>query len=93
MQMGYKEKLYFLWWGILAECIAPRAKASTLALHPVGEYIGDEIRRTGRHYELANLLKVSLICRVQYFIDVGANIGNHSHFFASLGAKGAAFEP
>lgn len=64
-----------------------------MALHNTGEYISDQIRRTRHYYDLANLLKVALVLKVRHFVDVGANIGNHTRFFASLGAKGVAFEP
>lgn len=72
--------------------VAP-TEVRSLALHPVGEYISDEIRRTKSHYDLSNLVKVALLCRPKFVVDVGANIGNHSHFFFSRGATGAAFEP
>lgn len=91
--MAIKERIFFLWWGLLAKLVGPKLSVSGMALHNTGEYISDQIRRTGHYYELPNLLKVALVCRVKHFVDVGANIGNHTRFFASLGAKGVAFEP
>jgi FkbM family methyltransferase len=64
-----------------------------MKLHQHDEYISNEIREFKSHYELKNLLLVSVLCDASRFVDVGANIGNHSHFFAQLGAVGVAFEP
>ena len=93
LAMGIKETLYFLVWGLIQSFVSPRAKVSQMALHTPGEYISDQIRRTGRHYELANLVKVTILCRVRHFVDIGANIGNHGNFFSFQGVKGSAFEP
>lgn len=78
---------------ILSFLRAPRLSAHELSLHPNGEYISDWIRERNSHYELENLLKVSMLCNFKKFVDVGANIGNHSNFFSQLGASGYAFEP
>lgn len=91
--MGIKERLYFFVWGLIQLLISPMVKVSQMNLHPPGEYISDQIRRTGRHYDLANLAKVSILCRIEYFVDIGANIGNHANFFSFRGVRGSAFEP
>lgn len=67
--------------------------SSALKLHPFGEAISDEIRRDDVHYDLLNLARVWLRVKPKNVIDVGANLGNHAHFFASKGATVAAFEP
>lgn len=85
--------VYFLFWGAIQSIVSPKASISRMILHKEGEYISDQIRRTKRHYELDNLVKVSLLCKVRYFVDVGANIGNHAHFFGSTGIGGSTFEP
>lgn len=88
VSMGMGEKLYFLFWGGVQNLVSPKASVSRMSLHRRGEYISDQIRRTKRHYELANLVKVSLLSKISYFVDVGANIGNHSHFFGFKGGVG-----
>lgn len=72
------------------------AQKRTIAV--VGDHIGDQIRARGI-YERDQLeflrdrvLDLDL-CRRQTALDVGANIGNHSMFFADLFAKVIAFEP
>ena len=69
------------------------ATHSRLQLHGSGEFISEEIRQTGVHYELIALIKVWLLVRPRYFVDVGANLGNHSNFFEIKGAECIAFEP
>lgn len=64
-----------------------------LSLHPRGDFISDQIREDRVHYELINLVKTWLIAKPKSFVDVGANIGNHSHFYSLKGAKVVAFEP
>lgn len=64
-----------------------------MALHPHGEFISDQIRERGLHYEIENLLRVSRLSDTSYFFDIGANIGNHSNFFAQKGSIGTAIEP
>jgi FkbM family methyltransferase len=62
---------------------------------PAGDWIGGTIERTGRPYE-HDLLRVlgSFTRRSSIVVDVGANIGNHSLFFAIVrGATVHAFEP
>ncbi len=63
------------------------------SLHPTGEYISDEIRRRRLPYEVELLFKVASIYDYSRFVDCGANVGNHSLFFESLGAVGWCFEP
>jgi FkbM family methyltransferase len=91
--MGIKERLYYLVWGLVQSFVSPKAKVSQMTLHAPGEYISDQIRRTGRHYELANLVKVAILCKVRYLVDIGSNIGNHGNFFSFQGVKGSSFEP
>ena len=64
-----------------------------LSLHPSGEFISDQIRNHGLHYELDLLTKIRFLVDYKCFIDIGANIGNHSHFFSFYGAHGYSFEP
>lgn len=66
---------------------------SALHLHPAGEFISDEIRTTRVHYEILNLVRVWILTNPKLVVDVGANIGNHSHFFESKGSDVVAFEP
>jgi FkbM family methyltransferase len=68
------------------------ARRVNLALHPPGEFISDQIRRTGHHYELDELLWAKAQLDFSKFVDIGANIGNHSNFFEAFGATGWAFE-
>jgi FkbM family methyltransferase len=79
--------------GFALLCTAGARVSSALKLHPLGEGISDEIRRDDVHYDLLNLARVWLRIRPKTVIDVGANLGNHSHFFASKGAQVVAFEP
>lgn len=65
----------------------------SLSLHPHGEFISDEIRSSTTHYELINLVKAWHSVRPKSVVDVGANLGNHSNFFALKGAGVVAFEP
>ena len=74
----------------LAQPIGPKAN---LILHPKGEFISDQIRSTGRHYEIERLIWVKNNLDYSGFVDVGANIGNHSNFFLGLGSTVSAFEP
>ena len=63
--------------------------------HPEPDYLNSVISRGQTFYELDVLMK----CRERHLpgtaiIDVGANIGNHSVFYAAvLGARVYAFEP
>jgi FkbM family methyltransferase len=64
----------------------------------VGDHIGDQIRaRELYERDQLEFLRDYVLdldhCRVQTALDVGANIGNHSLFFADLFAKVIAFEP
>jgi FkbM family methyltransferase len=62
-------------------------------LHPNGEYISDQIRATGKHYEATFLQRILSEFNVRTFVDVGANLGNHTHFVEFSGGTGYAFEP
>jgi len=64
-----------------------------LYLHPIGEFISDQIRDQQIHYELELLTKIRFLVNYSCFIDIGANIGNHSNYFSFYGAHGWAFEP
>lgn len=70
-----------------------RVNVRQLTLHSEGEFISDEIRRTAHHYELELLTRVASLVDPSSFLDVGANLGNHSNFFQQLGLSGMAFEP
>ncbi len=63
--------------------------------HPEPDHLATIIRGTGRFYEPDVLMKVQEIYLPgTAIVDVGANIGNHTVFFATiLGAKVIAFEP
>lgn len=71
----------------------PELKPANLHIHESGEFISDQIRRTNRYYEydMLHFIRVHFDC--SRFVDVGANIGNHSNFFEKLGSVGWAFEP
>lgn len=78
----------------ITKYINPTADPSELILHKTGEFISDEIRRLGMFYESRQLLTCSaLLPRPKNFFDIGSNIGNHSVWFKSLGAKIFAIEP
>jgi FkbM family methyltransferase len=62
-------------------------------LHPPGEFISDQIRRRGGYYELDLLVRCANHFDCSSYIDIGANIGNHVHFFTQLGSQCVAFEP
>ncbi len=57
--------------------------------------IGNRVIHTGLPYEYTELIAVrSLVHRNKLVVDVGANVGNHSLFWAvELGAQVLAFEP
>lgn len=61
---------------------------------PSDDYIGDIIARTGRPYEeLLLAVSSSLLPTAGVVLDVGANIGNHSIYWARRGLRVEAFEP
>lgn len=66
-----------------------------LALHPVGDYVSDEIRRTGDFYEAEVLDEVARHVEGGVLIDAGAMIGNHTAYLAAFVPHYAihAFEP
>jgi FkbM family methyltransferase len=86
-------RIYWVLLRLLAFAFSPQVTYKKLFLHPVGEYISDQIRNRRLHYEIENLMKVRLLSDITYFIDIGANIGNHSNYFKQLGSKVFAFEP
>lgn len=70
--------------------------APALSLHGPGDYVSDEIRRTGRFFE--ETILVELVRRLRtpgIIVDAGAHIGNHTAFFAEYLPHLAihAFEP
>ena len=68
-------------------------RPTSISLHDDGEYISDQIRKKNRYYEfeLLHFIRSNFDCSC--FVDVGANIGNHSNFFQRIGSRGWAFEP
>jgi FkbM family methyltransferase len=71
-------------------------KEDTIFLHPPGEHISDFIRSSKTFYEIDLLHFIERNYKNQNeIIDVGANIGNHSYFFAKYlnSSKVHAFEP
>lgn len=78
---------------LILRVINYKSNVKSLYLHPIGEFISDQIRTQRIHYELDLLTKIRFLVNYQCFIDVGANIGNHSNYFSSYGARGWAFEP
>lgn len=71
----------------------PECRSPNLQLHPPGEFISDNIRSSGRYYELELLVYCAERFDYSSYVDVGANIGNHVHFFSRMGARCVAFEP
>src|SRR5688572_21670039 len=72
-----------------------RARRFTLC-GPAGEHILRFVSKTGQFYEadLLETLDEWIDVRHHYVIDVGANIGNHTLFFAAvMGARVIAIEP
>jgi FkbM family methyltransferase len=71
-------------------------KEDIIFLHSEGEHVSDMIRHYQTFYEIDLLKYIELNYKDQNeIIDVGANIGNHSYFFAKyLNCKKVhAFEP
>lgn len=77
----------------LLKIINFKLSSQYLSLHSSGEFISDQIRNQRLHYELELLTKVRILVDYSCFIDIGANIGNHSNYFSFYGARGWAFEP
>ncbi len=73
-------------------CLGRRIELWT---HPEPDHLATLIRRTGSFYEPDVLMKAQEIhLPGTSIVDIGANIGNHTIFFAAiLGAKVIAFEP
>lgn len=64
----------------------------------IGDEISDQIRIQGRYDDInlramESLLLPHLECAKRCFLDVGANIGNHSIFFSSYFKRVVAVEP
>lgn len=60
----------------------------------VGDYIGGVIKRTGTYYERDMLKYIKEHIPSGTFVDVGANIGNHTLFFSKYcNSDVIAFEP
>lgn len=67
-----------------------------LFIHPIHEVVSEEIRRTGTFYEISFLNYIAEHYGNQHeIIDIGANIGNHSTYFAEYFncSRIHAFEP
>lgn len=66
-----------------------------LTLHPPGDWVSDEIRRTGRWFEQDILEAVADRVKPGTFIDAGAHLGNHTVYLALHTAHEVilAFEP
>lgn len=63
--------------------------------HVVGDYIPEKVKKSKNFYEISFLEFIrQFYTSGDYIIDVGANIGNHTIYFAAeLGAKVLSFEP
>lgn len=70
-----------------------RYRNPPMFLHPRGEYLSDQIRKTGAYYELEVLHFLRKNSDFSKVIDVGANIGNHSKFFSEFGGEVFSIEP
>jgi FkbM family methyltransferase len=70
-----------------------RYRNPIIYLHPKGDFISDQIRHNKTYYELPLLHFLRKNCDCSLFIDVGANIGNHSKFFSEQGSKVFSIEP
>jgi FkbM family methyltransferase len=68
----------------------PRLK---ITLHPPGEFISDQIRLTGQHYERQELDYCRKTFDTSIYVDIGANIGNHLNYFSGFGSVCIGFEP
>lgn len=69
---------------------------TSFALHPPGDWVSDEIRRTQRPFEALILDELARRLTVKgVIVDAGAHIGNHTVFFADHLPHTAihAFEP
>ena len=66
-----------------------------LAMHPAGDFVSDEIRRTGDFHEAEILDAIATIIEPGLLVDAGAMIGNHSAYLAAFVPHTAihAFEP
>ena len=71
----------------------PSYKAPPLVLHPKGDFISDKIRLFNAYYEIDLIHYIYKNFDTSKFLDIGANIGNHSNFFERQGSDVFAFEP
>lgn len=62
-------------------------------LHTEGEWISDNIRKNKTFYEIKVLHSLRKLVNLHCVIDIGANIGNHSKFFAKFGDGVFSIEP
>ena len=71
------------------------ADGKTYRLHaPAGDYIGELVEKSHRPYEHDLLRALDVFLRPgAVILDVGANIGNHTLYFAAHGSRVQAFEP
>ena len=53
-----------------------------LHLFNEGEYISDLIYNTGFYFEEDSLRMLASEYDVSHVVDIGANLGNHAHFFS-----------
>jgi FkbM family methyltransferase len=66
----------------------------TIYLHDQGEFISDAICNSNFYFEEDTLRMIAGKYDVSSVIDIGANIGNHAHFFsANCGSRVYCFEP
>lgn len=74
---------------------AQTTSGSVTLVHVRGDYIPDKVVREGKYYELEFLQALAHFHRPDgLIVDIGANVGNHTLYFAAvLGARVAAFEP
>jgi FkbM family methyltransferase len=62
--------------------------------YPDGDYIGARIEQLGMPYEaLAMRAVLALLGSTPSIVDVGANVGNHTLYWASQGARVWSYEP
>ena len=70
------------------------SSGTSLHLHDHSEFISDEIRRYKDYFERPLLDVIKSRFDVSVVVDIGANIGNHSHFFVNeCGSRCYSFEP
>ncbi len=79
----------------LALSVVPTPRGALRLLHVDGDYIPQKMLRESRVYEAEFLhLLEQFLAPAALFVDVGANIGNHTlHMARQPGTRVAAFEP